>query len=189
MNDFPIVRSGLGHEVGRIKQTLESAGVAPPTLEFVPGHLAAIDVGVIYIGNFQFAAAGRLQGPDDVKNLGIVQVDSDYREIRFGVNRLFINPHNLPPLELRHTEPLWVGHFLQKDFRAVTLLPVRLDRAANVSLNDIVAQDDADWFTAGKVLDQRQRRGDAPFTFLVGIVQVLQTERFAISEQLQKVSG
>ena len=59
----------------------------------------------------------------------------------------------------------------------------------NISLDDVVAQHDTDWFIRSEVLNQRQRGGDSTFAFLVCVVEVLKTKRLSISQQFQKISG
>src|ERR1700752_458502 len=49
MDRFAMVRAGLGHKVRGFEQAFKSAGVAPPAFEFVPGHLAALDVRIVHI--------------------------------------------------------------------------------------------------------------------------------------------
>ena len=60
--------------------------------------------------------------------------------------------------------------------------------AADVALDDVVAQDDADLLAVGEVLGQRQGVGDAAFAFLVGVVDVLQAELFAVGQQAQEIA-
>ena len=53
---------------------------------------------------------------------------------------------------------------------------------------DVVAQDHADLVAVGEVLGQRERVGDAAFAFLVGVVQMLESEFLAVGEQAQKIA-
>src|SRR5450432_3582405 len=50
----------LRDQVRRQQQTLERTGVGPPAVKLIPGHLAAVDVRVVDVGDFQLAAARRL---------------------------------------------------------------------------------------------------------------------------------
>src|SRR5207245_2130939 len=83
---------------------------------------------------------------------------------------------------------LRVRHFFQKNLRAASLLVIRSDGLSNISLNDVVAQNDAHWFVAGEVLNQRKRCRDAALTFLIGVVEMLEAENFTVSQKLQKIS-
>ena len=42
---------------------------------------------------------------------------------------------------------------------------------------------------SAKVLGQRQRVGDAAFAFLIGVIQMLQSEFLAVRQQPQKIAG
>ena len=59
----------------------------------------------------------------------------------------------------------------------------------NVSLNDIVAQHDTNWIAAGEMFDQRQRCRDSALAFLIGVVQMLQSECLAVTQQFEKIAG
>src|SRR5207247_11464617 len=54
---------------------------------------------------------------------------------------------------------------------------------------NVISQNDADKVSLDKVFGKRQCRGDAAFAFLVGVVQVLQTKRLAIVQQLQELAS
>src|SRR5436309_15190456 len=54
---------------------------------------------------------------------------------------------------------------------------------------NVISQNDADKVSLDKVFGKRQCRGDAAFAFLVGVVQVLQTKRLAIAQQLQEIAS
>src|SRR5688572_17852852 len=53
---FHVVGAGLGDEVRGAEQALEGARVRPPPVEFVPRHLAAVDVGVVHVRDLKLAA-------------------------------------------------------------------------------------------------------------------------------------
>src|SRR5690606_8320053 len=54
---FPlqVVRASLGHHPRRPQQALERAGVRPPAFEDLPGQVAALQVGVVHIGDLELA--------------------------------------------------------------------------------------------------------------------------------------
>ena len=63
-----------------------------------------------------------------------------------------------------------------------------LRHVPDASLDDVVAQDDANGTTVGEVFGQTQRVRDSAFAFLVGVVQVLQAEFLAVSQQAKKIT-
>ena len=54
---------------------------------------------------------------------------------------------------------------------------------------NVISQDDTDKVSIDKVFGKRQGCGDAAFAFLVSVVQVIQTKRFAIAQQLQEIAS
>ena len=74
-------------------------------------------------------------------------------------------------------------HFLEQDVGAIGLPAETLGRRQNVSLDDVVAEHDADLVSVGEVFGERQSVRDAAFAFLVGVVDVFQPELFAVGEE------
>ena len=63
------------------------------------------------------------------------------------------------------------------------LLPLEaLSRLADVVLDDVVAQNNAQLVTVGEVLGQAQGIGDTAFAFLVGVVDVLEPKILAVCQ-------
>src|ERR1043166_8898860 len=71
-----IIGTGFGHEIRSGEQTFKRAGIRPPSRKLVPRHLTAVDVSVIYVGDFQLAAARRFESANNVKDLRVVQINS-----------------------------------------------------------------------------------------------------------------
>src|ERR1700694_1600360 len=172
-----------------MQQTFKSSRIAPPAFKFVPGHFAPFNIGVVYVGDFQFAAARWLECAYDFKNARVVHVNSDHGILGLWLQRLFFYLQYAPAVEFRDAKALRIGNALQEDFRAFVLSAIRIGSRANVSLNNVVAEDDTNRPAAGEVLDQRQRRRDAALAFLISVIEVLQSECFSVSQQFQKVAG
>jgi hypothetical protein len=65
---------------------------------------------------------------------------------------------------------------------AALLLLERFDCVGDRLLQNVIAQDHADLVTVREVLGQRQRVGDAAFTFLIGVIQIFQSEFLAVRQ-------
>ena len=59
----------------------------------------------------------------------------------------------------------------------------------NAAFDDVVAQNHADLLAVSKVLGQGQGFGNAAFAFLVGVINVLQTELLAICQEAEEIAG
>ena len=68
------------------------------------------------------------------------------------------------------------------------LLAVLVRGRANVPLDDVIPQHDADGLVVSEMLDQAEGVGDAALAFLVCVVEVLQTEILPVPEQPQKIA-
>ena len=73
--------------------------------------------------------------------------------------------------------------------RAPPLFFVGRHLSGDILFNDVIAEDHADLLTLGEVLRQGQRVGDAALAFLVGIVETLQSEIRAVSQEPEEVAG
>ena len=62
-------------------------------------------------------------------------------------------------------------------------------RIAYALFVNVISQNDADKVSIDKVFGKRQRRGDAAFSNLIGVIQLPQTEGFSVFQQAQKLSG
>jgi hypothetical protein len=76
----------------------------------------------------------------------------------------------------------------EQDARPGALLPEFVGSFANIALNDVVAEHDADVVAVGEMFGQRQCVGDAALTFLVGVADVLQAEFFSVGQQAEKIA-
>src|SRR2546423_823622 len=185
---FKIVRARLGHEVRRAQKALERAGVSPPPVQLVPGHLAAPDVDVIHVRYLKLAAPRRPEGLDDLEHVHVIHINPYDGVPGLRLRGLLLDAQDFPTVEFGHAEALWVGHLLEKDFRAAALVSVRPRGLADVLLDDVVAEDDADRLAVGERLAQGERRGDAALALLVRVVDVLEAEVAPVLEELEEVA-
>src|SRR5687767_5018077 len=80
MYKLHVVGAGFGDQIRGVQETFKSSSVSPPAVQFIPGHFSARDVGVVHVGYFQLAAAGRLECPNDIEDCAVVHVDPDHGE-------------------------------------------------------------------------------------------------------------
>ena len=59
---------------------------------------------------------------------------------------------------------------------------------SNIAFDNVVAQDHTDRFTIRKMLGQSERIGNPARAILVGVIEPLETEIFAVTQQSQKIS-
>ncbi len=79
-------------------------------------------------------------------------------------------------------------NFFEQDLRTGLLLLKIFGHVPDASLDDVVAQDDANGAAVGEMFGQAQRVRDSAFAFLISVVQVLQSEFFAVGQQAQKIA-
>src|SRR5208283_4445234 len=60
---------------------------------------------------------------------------------------------------------------------------------ANIHLDNVIAKDDTDRITVGKILRQAESFRDAALSLLVGIVQMFQAKITTIPEKAEEISG
>ncbi len=92
-------------------------------------------------------------------------------------------------IEHRNSESFRIGHFLQQDHGSAFLGLKTLSRLFDAGLDDVVAENDADFLFLGKAFRQTQRVGNSSFTFLVRETYLLQPKILSVAEQPQKISG
>src|ERR1019366_3060917 len=176
----------LGHQIRRAQVGVERARVGPPAVQVGEGHGTFLDIGVIDVGDFQFAAPRRHQRLDLVENTGVVHVKAGNGEVGFRFSRLFLNSGNVVAGDFGHAEALGVRDFLEQDVGALALPAETVGGRQDVALDDVIAQHHANLLPVGEVLGQRQGVGDTAFAFLVGVVDVLQAELLAVGQEAQK---
>src|SRR2546430_11753857 len=91
--------------------------------------------------------------------------------MRRRIGGLLEDPHNAVVADLRDPEPLGVGHLLQKDASATAVLLKASDLGAEIALEHVVAQDDADGPVRGEGFRPRQCARDPTLAFLLGVVE------------------
>ena len=96
--------------------------------------------------------------------------------------RLLFNSYHPPALQFRHAKPLWVGYTLEQNLCATALLSIIIRGGANISLNNVVTKDDADWAVIGKMLNQGKCCRDPTFAFLLGVVEVFESDSLSVAE-------
>src|SRR2546426_9126060 len=106
--------------------------------------------------------------------------------MRRRIGGLLEDPHHAVVADLSDPEPLGVGHLLQKDARATAVLLKPSDLGAEVALEHVVAQNDADGTVRGEGFRPRQCVRDAPLAFLVGVVEPPRPYLSAVTEQLHE---
>src|SRR5436305_805626 len=116
-----------------MQETLEGSSVSPPSFQFIPSHLVALDVGVIYVRDFHLIAPGRLERANDVKDFRVVHVDAYDGVIGFGFSRFLFDAQDAIAFKLRHAEALRVWNFLENNFRAAPLMPKLAHGLADVA--------------------------------------------------------
>ena len=113
-------------------------------------HRAFADVGVVDVGDFEFVAAGGFAGVDLVEDRRVIHIDAGDGVIRFRVRGFFLDADDAVAVELGDAEALGVGDFFEEDAGAFALCAEGIDGAADVLLDDVVAEDDADFLPSAK---------------------------------------
>src|SRR5580704_10327896 len=62
-------------------------------------------------------------------------------------------------------------------------------RLTDIVFDDVIAQNYADWLARCEIFRQGKRVGYSSFSFLVSIIQVLQSEIAAVPKQAQEITG
>ena len=120
-----------------------------------------LDIEIVDVGDFEFAAAGGFEAADFFEDRGVVEIDPDDRETGLGRFRFLLDAHDVSTADLGDAEALGVMHFFQQDFCAVFLAVEAFHGVVDVRLNDVVAQDDTNWLAAGEDI----RPGQGPRRF------------------------
>ena len=82
-NGVHLVRAGFRHQIVGAQQGFKCAGIGPPAVQDFVGELAFLDVEIIHVGDFQFAASGRFQAANLLEDGRVVEINSDHGIIRF----------------------------------------------------------------------------------------------------------
>ena len=84
--------------------------------------LLFVDVEVVHVGDFELAAAGRLQAANFLEDGFVIKVDADHGEIRFGSLGLFLNADHVIAANFGDAKAMRVVDFFQQNLRAAFLL-------------------------------------------------------------------
>src|SRR5205807_2225805 len=109
-------------------------------------------------------------------------VNSDDGEFGFRIDRFFFDAQDPISIQLRNAKTLRIRHPLQQNFRATRLAAIAFDGRADISLDDVVAQNNAYRIMCREMLDQTQGVGNATLALLISVIQVFEPKGLAISE-------
>src|SRR5947209_6174601 len=115
-----------------------------------------------------------------LENALVVHIYAGDREVGFWVLRLFLNTHDFFAVDLRYTKSFCILHLFQKDLCSFRLALELVHRFADRTFDQVVTQNDTDLLTIGEVLSESKRVRNTAFAFLISVVNVLQSELFAI---------
>ena len=82
--------------------------------------------------------------------------------------------------DFRNAETLGVLDFFEQNLGPARLPAEILNGGANAAFDDVIAKNYAKLVAIGEVPRQVQRLGDTAFTFLIGVVNVGQSEVFPV---------
>src|SRR5258708_2975900 len=176
-------------QIAGAPQRIECSGVGPPTIENFAAEQPVAQVRIIYVGDLQFAAPGGLERADAVKDRATVKIRADHGIRRTRRRRLLFDADQPVMIEHRNSESFRIGHFLQQDHGSACVGLKTLSRLFDAGLDDVVAENDADFLSLGKAFRQTQRVGNSSFTFLIRETYLLQPKILSVAEQPQKISG
>src|SRR5262245_30553814 len=74
------------------------------------------------------------------------------------------------------------------DLGAASALHEFASRIADALFIDVVAENDANRVVLDEILGEGKRRRDAAFTLLISVVEMLQSEFFAVAKQFEKMA-
>src|SRR6185312_2071062 len=90
---------------------LESSGIGPPSIQQRGGHRAFLDIEIVHVRDFEFAALGWNQIADLTKDRGVIHVDSRDRVVGTRLGGLLLNVHDLAVDQFRDAKALRIGYF------------------------------------------------------------------------------
>src|SRR5262249_31698155 len=140
-------------------------------------------------GDLEFAASRWLERLNDVEYRVVVHVQTGHSVLGLGNLRLLLDLQNAFATDDWNPEPLRILDPFQMDLGALASLHELLCRVADAFLVNVVAENDANGVVLGKMFGEGQRRGNASFSFLIRVVEMLQAEFFAVAEQFQEIAG
>ena len=97
--EIHFVGARFSNEVRGAQQALKRSGVSPPAFNLFPRHRIARDVSIVDVCDFEFAATGGFQSPDDVVHLSIVHVNADHSVVRPRLCGLLVDTNNALAVE------------------------------------------------------------------------------------------
>src|SRR3989441_11848603 len=150
-------------QVVRLEDVLRLPGVFPPTLhDGGPDPPALFPQLLEGFRDLELVAPRGLLPLDDREDIFPEQVDSDQGELGLGRLR-FLDQGNDVPLgvELRDAELLRVRYATEHHLGGIALRLELVDHASDSTLEDVVAQVDAEGVVAGKRLRAEDRVGDS----------------------------
>jgi hypothetical protein len=142
---------GAGVEAGEPSAQLDQAGPALP-------QVILVEVGVL-----QLAPGRRSEGPRDVHDLFVLQVEPGVRPVGPGVLGLLLDGDQPPvPVRLAHAVALWIAHLVAEEHATVraALDPgdPALEQAGEArTVEDVVAEDESSRLLADVVGANQER--------------------------------
>ena len=151
-------------------------------------QLAALEVGIVHIGDFQLAPRGRLDLLGDLDHRVVIEIQAGYRIVRTRLLRFFLDGNRLAGgIELHHAETLRIAHVIAENRGAApTLGRLTQHGAEAVAIEDVVAEDQADIAVTDKRLADQEGLSQAIGRRLFRIVQ-LDAKIAAVTQQLAEV--
>jgi len=188
-----VIRSAFGDELAGAEEAFEGAGVGPPAFEGFAGEVAAVEVVVVDVGDFEFTSAAGLEVFADFEGVAVVEVDACHSHVAGRLFGLFDEAFDFAfagvAVELDDAEALRIGDFFQDDLCAGLLREEVGGGFAHVAFDDVVTEDDADLAAIGEVFGEFESIGDAAFAFLVAVAEGAQAQVLAVFEELEEVAG
>src|SRR5579884_46875 len=183
-----LIGAGFCDEIRCAAQRLEGAGIRPPAVQHAVRQDLFLQIEIVEIGDFEFAASGRLQCLDLLEHRAIEEINSGDCELRLRLLGLFFDAAQLALNDLRTAKAVRIFDFFQNDVRAAFLAVKDFGSFANVVLDDVVAKENANTVAFGEMFGQTQRVSDSTLAFLIGVIQALEPEIFSIREQTKEIT-
>src|SRR6266478_9374726 len=111
LHDWILVSAVGGDGIARLEIEIDVlTGISPEAMNLVGGHLAALDVGVVYIGDFQLVSRRGLERANDLEDIFIVEINADDRPVALWILRFFDDAEDAVCIHFGHAVCLGVFH-------------------------------------------------------------------------------
>src|SRR5947207_6396552 len=187
-SDWDLVGSRFSNHVRGTEQRFECPRIGPPSVQDAVCQRTFLQIHIIYIRDFEFVASARFGLADLGKHRRIVKINSGDRELGLGRLWFFFNFHNFAVRDFGASKAFRIDNFLEYDMSTRGLLLERVLGGDDVLFNDVVAEHDANFLSFDDRLREPKGVSNTSFTLLVGIVNAMKLEIFAIGEQAEKIA-